>query len=370
MRNQNGYGGVTKLSGKRRKPYMAYKSEMISTGTKTDLENEYNELLNEPTPEKVGKLFIKLHPDNYLDIISKEIKPNVKQKKIAIGYFENRKDALIALAKYNNNPYDIKDKLTFKEVWELVYPTMNFDSHSKTRQYNYDHGFEMCSYLHNKDLAKITIDDLQFIIDQNKGRSSTTVSKPLQVIRAIYKYAVPRGLVGEDVSKYLVIPEYKPADVRIPFTIAEIDKIWSIQDNIIAKYILVLLYTGLRIGELLDLKEEMIEGDIIHVPGTKTDSAKRNIPVHPKIEKILGNVISTNLNYDKFQREYKSLMETLGMKHIIHETRHTFVTFSKDMNPIIRKYIIGHHTNDITDRYTHPDEMYDDMRKEILKLLY
>ena len=69
-RNPNRYGTVTKLSGARRRPWIV----------------------------KEGK---------------------TGQQKI-IGYAATREEAMILLANYNQNPWDIEaDKITFKQLYEL-----------------------------------------------------------------------------------------------------------------------------------------------------------------------------------------------------------------------------------------------------------
>ena len=75
MKNPNGYGSVVRLSGNRRKPWCARKT----TGW---TEKGY---------------------------------PIYK----SIGYFTDREEAMIALAQYNRNPYDIDlSKITLKELFE------------------------------------------------------------------------------------------------------------------------------------------------------------------------------------------------------------------------------------------------------------
>ncbi len=68
MRLPNGYGSVTKLSGNRRKPYLA----RITRGWITD---------------QTGKTI---------------------QNRVPIGTFKTKKEALQALAEYGASPYDIK----------------------------------------------------------------------------------------------------------------------------------------------------------------------------------------------------------------------------------------------------------------------
>ena len=70
MKNPNGYGTVTKLSGNRRKPYI--------------------------------------------------VKEGVSGRQKPIGYAATREEGLIMLANYNNDPWDIEtEKITFQELYEL-----------------------------------------------------------------------------------------------------------------------------------------------------------------------------------------------------------------------------------------------------------
>ena len=80
MKLPNGYGSVTKMSGKRRNPWVVRKTD----GYELD-------------PEKGTK----------------------KQKYIIIGYAPTKAEGLKMLADYNNNPCDAKAaKMTFEEVFE------------------------------------------------------------------------------------------------------------------------------------------------------------------------------------------------------------------------------------------------------------
>lgn len=77
MKLPNGYGSVTKLSGNRRKPYLA----RVTLGW----------VINEETGKAV-------------------------QNRVPIGTFKTKKDALQALAEYGANPYDIQnDNMTLAE---------------------------------------------------------------------------------------------------------------------------------------------------------------------------------------------------------------------------------------------------------------
>lgn len=90
MKLPNGFGSVYKLPGKRRKPWAASKTTGWEIDTKTN---------------------------------------QAKQVKKAIGYFSTRKEALEALTRYNENPYDLFAKEpTFSDVYEawsdVHFPTL------------------------------------------------------------------------------------------------------------------------------------------------------------------------------------------------------------------------------------------------------
>ena len=85
MKLPNGYGSITKLSGKRRKPWIV----RVTKST------EYDEKIED-----------------------------YKLVRITLGYYKTRKEALDALATYNENPYDLNSQdITFGEVYEKWYAT-------------------------------------------------------------------------------------------------------------------------------------------------------------------------------------------------------------------------------------------------------
>ena len=98
MKLPNGYGSVTKLSGNRRKPYLA----RVTLGWITD--------------EQTGKTV---------------------QNRVPLGTFKTKKEALQALAEYGANPYDIQNAaMTLAELydkWTAAYfPTLESESSCRT----------------------------------------------------------------------------------------------------------------------------------------------------------------------------------------------------------------------------------------------
>ena len=168
--------------------------------------------------------------------------------------------------------------------------------------------------------------------------------------------------------------------VRRIFTDSEIKILWDIHNKSdTAAIILILIYTGYRISELLEMPKENIDlnGNCIIGGGKKTKAGKdRIVPIHhlikPLIERMLkkskGDIFS-QLSYHSFNREFHSLMDILGFEHTIHETRHTFASLldREGVPENITKRLLGHTFGNITqDIYIHKE--LDELRKGIEKI--
>lgn len=369
MRNPAGYGGIRKLSGNRRKPYAV----LITTG--------YDAGEN---PNKIDFLQGKISDDLFLQVQEEYINYcsthlKAKQKQTAIGYYATKKEAMIALAEYNKNPFDLnKSKATFEQIYYLILPEIEKKTPktvvaSKT-------AFKHCEPLHKRYISELVAQDLQAVVDSCNSSKSYQM-QTIALIRKIFNYAEMNDIITKNYAKFLKITSTAETREKQPFTAEEIKTLW---DNIDfetpkeikgfggTKYVdvlLILIYTGLRIGELLALDAEHIhiEERYIEVHGTKTKNAVRTVPIHKDILPLLEKRVQDGLplictkrnkriHYQAFQKVFAVIMERLEMNHTIHDTRHTFISFAlkSNLNPIIVKKIVGHSSNDITvDTYTH-----------------
>lgn len=165
MRNPNGYGSVRKLSGKRKKPFGAY----ITTEFK----------MSSIAPE-IGFLANILTADLYEQVVAqyeafKETQPKrAQQVQKCIGYFETRSDAMIALAEYNKNPFDIdRMNITFEEVYDLLYEK-SIKALDKSAKTVYTTAFQKCEPIKKMRMRKIKSAHLQAIVDQYSSKSKST----------------------------------------------------------------------------------------------------------------------------------------------------------------------------------------------------
>lgn len=332
MKLPNGYGTVYKLSGKRRKPFVAKRT--------------------------IG-----------WEIVGEK----AKQKYMVIGYYEKREEALIALSEYNSNPYDIeKSKITFEELYEK-WSKSHFPKVSKQAITNYTVAHKYCSSLYNLSFKDIKTAHCQAAID-NSHKAFPTRKLIKTLLNQLYDYAIQNDIVDKKYSSFVDIGKNEGKLNRKPFSQKEIQILFENEKKLdYVDTIIILIYTGLRIGELLTIKKENVFIDKKYmIGGIKTEAGKnRIIPLHekiiPYIQKwysksstwLITNSKDEQMQYSNYKREkFDNIMEQLNMKHNPHDTRHTFASLmdTAGANKLCIKRIMGHSSQDITDKvYTHKD---------------
>jgi integrase len=192
------------------------------------------------------------------------------------------------------------------------------------------------------------------------------------LFQKLYTHALENDIVEKDYSTFVKLTSTNEAKEKSPFTPAEIQVMWN-KVNVLehADIVVILLYTGMRIGELLDMKKEDVHSEERYmIGGNKTENGKnRVIPIHKKIlpliqarmeksncEYVFTNSRGGQLKYHLFISKYwVELMDGFKTTHTPHDTRHTFVSRmdSLGVNRVTIQRIVGHANKDVTDIYTH-----------------
>lgn len=337
MRLPNGFGNVSKLPGNRRKPYRA----RITIGWEMD--------------DSAG---------------------TIKQRFKTIGYYETKQEGLIALSIYHQNPYDMdSSKITFKEIFEK-WSAEHYPKISASNVKGYNAAYRSCVVIENMRFVDIKKSHLQGVIDDS-GKNYPTMKKIKSLFNQLYKFAMQNDLCSKDYSKYIDIEQYRDKNPnaynRKPFSKAEVQRVWDWKDtNEYFSVILMLIYTGVRIGELLDLKKENVNLSErwFDVTASKTEAGIRKVPIAEKIvpffeywiskndcEYVLSTPDGKHFEYRNYYDSYwLPLVEQMGMQHRPHDTRHTCIsllTVAGVQDKVIKK-IVGHKGQSVTEIvYTH-----------------
>ncbi len=252
IRLPNGYGSVYKLSGNRRKPWIARKT--------------------------IGW------------------DENKKQLYYTIGYFRTRAEALSALAEYNKNPIGEARDTTLQEHYDK-WSERYYKPLTQSAVNGYKAAWNRLKVLGEYELRLIRKSHMQDIIEEmkEKGLSRSTMEKYKTLAVLLWDEAMAEDIVDRNYGSLLDLPPARKAKKSV-FTEIEIKDIEkaALGGNIWAGTILILIYTGMRVGELLaltrfnlDLENWVITG------GIKTDAGRdRPVPVHPKIRKYITHWVN------------------------------------------------------------------------------
>lgn len=318
MKNPNGYGTVTKLSGNRRKPYI--------------------------------------------------VKEGISGKQKPIGYTTTREEGLILLAQYNNDPWDIEtDKITFQELYDLWLEKRAVklgDSNRSSLKSAYKH----CSKLNKMKYKQIKSYQMQDCID-SCGCGYSTQGAIKNLFGHLDRFAMELDIISKCCSD-LLTSDPIPETTKEIFTEEEISRLWENEKLEWVDSILFFLYTGFRISEMINLKISTVSlEDWTLTGGTKTAAGKnRLVPIHSKIQHIVqshfeqsksGYLFEWNgkkLNESKYREIWAEIMGLLQMQHTPHECRHTFRSRldSAGANKVCIDRLMGHKSKGTGERvYTH-----------------
>lgn len=320
MRNPNGYGSVIKLSGNRRRPYMA----RVTVGWNDKGQPIYK----------------------------------------ALDYFAQREDALVCLAKYHDEPFNLDYRnITLENLWELFkdvkMPGMG-SSLASTLRAAYGH----CGPLQKKMYRSIKSFQMQKCIDGCE--SYATQNHVRNLFYHLDRFAFELDIISKRNSESLTVAPATPKEKNI-FTDAEVQALWKRGDPGIDQT-LFMLYTGMRVSEMLTVRCEDVHLDDGYLRGGVKTAAGKNriIPIHPELVPVIQmNMGPTYLfehqtnsaNYSTVAvKAFRKMWEGMDLKHTPHECRHTFRSKldSAGANKVCIDLIMGHKSQDVGERvYTH-----------------
>ena len=396
MKMPNGWGSITKLSGKRRKPWRVQKTagwEWVSTTEKEWIDRKTKKVVLNPTAEQIALKQVKQrqkvieHP-TMEQMLAKEVKEH--RIYVEIGCYATRQEAVMVLSRYNEDPYDLHlSTITLEEVYDK-WSEQKYETISHSNVNGYKASWRLCEPIKKMKFVDVQIDHLQKIADDS-GKNTPTLKKYKILMKALFEYAVIHGIITKDrnIVEYLDIskPGNPNAYDRKPFSKKDIAKIWKIVDsNEYYMLILMLIYTGLRIGEFLDLKKSEVnmEERWFKVLESKTDAGIRTVPIADKIlpffeywmnkndcEYLVSTPDGKHFVYRNYYDSYwKPLINAANITfaYTPHCTRHTCVsllTAAKVDERFIQK-IVGHKGQNVTQIvYTHLEiqELIDEINK-------
>lgn len=188
----------------------------------------------------------------------------------------------------------------------------------------------------------------------------------------MYKFAIRHELCERNYAPMIEMSKNIPVREKTVYTDAEIKTLLEHRDDHNVKMILLLIFTGVRISELLRIKPAedvfMDDGYFVVRRSKTVAGTNRPIPIHKVLvpifeyfiaqgsEYLVTNKYGEQLSYTAFNSRYRKTLNRLGIKHTIHECRHTFASLMDevDANEMCIRRILGHAGFGVTKKvYTH-----------------
>lgn len=275
--------------------------------------------------------------------------------KTIIGYFDKKTAALEALARLQGRSIDEIYNWTFKQVYE-AWKDEHFRDIGVKGTESYERAYDVFEPLHDRKFRELRTADYQAIMDKYRDKSHSLLSKFKQLATQMSQWGVRQELITTNFASFIKLPENVKKEKEI-FSKEDIQKLEA-DGSQAAKLTLMMVYTGMRIGELFGLRTENVHETYV-IGGEKTEAGRnRIIPIRSEgrkyfaefKERAKGELLISGYSGQKVianfrNRDFYPLLERLGIsKKTPHATRHTFASWAvaNNIKPELLQKMLGH----------------------------
>ncbi len=252
---------------------------------------------------------------------------------------------------------------TFERVF-VEWAAAHYPTISPKKQDQYDRVLDRSSRIAKRKFNELTVRHFQSVINEQKATYS--VRKIFKcVFNMMSVYAIRNGWTSVNYAELVELPAQEKPQKR-PFAADEVKRIWaywSQTHNMYAGACLIMIYTGMRWGEISTIRPENIHVDDGYLlGGIKTELGKSGeILLIDRIRPIVREIMLpvnriSKLSSEGFRKGYNAMQEAAGVeRHTVHECRHTTATMLalEGVQAAIISEIMRHTSYAQTLEYTH-----------------
>ena len=312
-------------------------------------------------------------------------------------YAKKRSDALNKYEEWKKSGSITIEKVTtvgeWAEKWLEVYKkgTVSFGTYENYKGYVKNH---IVPGLGNLKFEDVRPAHIQQFFRERQNLSASAIKHIYIALKGVFDTAVENKLCSYSPITRPKFPRGETRKIEV-FTADEISAIVKHAGTVEYGYfVLLLLYTGLRRGELLALQWNDIGDDMITVRrsqaraegGGYTNKAPKSgkaryVGITEPLRAILKNIPRTSLfvinesgkqlTPHQFESRYYSVLKELNVPmRSPHKCRHTYATYLVKGGADLRtvQAILGHSSLAVTEIYTHVDTS--DILRNVNKLSY
>tara|TARA_Y100001970_G_C14229111_1_gene857521 strand:+ start:1713 stop:2681 length:969 start_codon:yes stop_codon:yes gene_type:complete len=206
---------------------------------------------------------------------------------------------------------------------------------------------------------EFTIEEIEAYMDQRERLvAPKTIREEIKIVKSFFDYAKARKFIFENPCEDIILPKNIKQKETRAFTKIELMDLLS-TDHIKDKTLwTILFYTGLRVGDALELQPSHIKNNIIKITQQKTGNIVL-VPLHKMLKTILkGEFRHDNDHFMKYGAIGRSRerLKQIAPDCTLHTFRHTFGTYLEEYCNASRydvKTLMGHKSGDVTENYVH-----------------
>lgn len=279
---------------------------------------------------------------------------------------KTKKEAEFALAALLSGAQKSAAVPDLNHYWEL-YRDNELQQLSKSKRTAYVIAWDKLSAIHFQKIDALTVADLRSV-SESAAHTYYTRRDVKTLLSHLFELAGADGFASKDLPDYIQLPPLDEKE-RQPFTDLEQGALWKAYESGCkdARIPLVMIYTGMMPGEVMQLRTEMIDWTehVIRGVGIKTKVRRESVVYIPDcLFPILQELCDESkrgklfeVNKDNFYVRYYAALETAGCRKLTpYSCRHTTATalaITQNVAPQTVKKIMRWSTTRMLDRYAH-----------------
>ncbi len=215
-----------------------------------------------------------------------------------------------------------------------------------------------------------------------------TVQKIMSECRIYWAYLETIEAVPEDSAPFDRLGLKVKTTARLPWSPEELVKLHraaEAKDQVLADLILLAMYSGARLGELVDLRVTDVDDDRFRIISSKTTAGIREVPIHQKAKQAMARLIDESKDgyvlsgitakrrAPTMSKAFQGLRKASGYsdeRQVFHSIRNTVITMLEraEVPEGTVQDIVGHERSTLTGS-TYSGKSTFEMRRDALEKL-
>lgn len=209
--------------------------------------------------------------------------------------------------------------------------------------------------------AGVPLRDLPAVAERMKANAAGSTLTPaainryLSILRRIGNLAERWGWTDEPLGRRVVLlPENSQRHVYL--SPAEVRRLMAAADALTADMIAFAALTGLRRGEMLRLRRDQVQGELLLLDANTKSGRPRAVPMPPEAARIARRRLPWAIGDWALRDRFEAARKAAGLPHVRwHDLRHTYASWLVQAGQPLGavRELLGHSTIAVTQRYAH-----------------